>query len=83
MNKYLIEVKLPAAGLVYDLLVPDTMQIGTLTALAASALSRLSGGIYIPSGSSVLCCQKTGAQYDVNARVYETDIRNGSKLFLY
>lgn len=83
MSKVLIEVKLPAAGLCYDLFVPDSMQIGTLTALAASVFSRLSGGVYTAGGQAVLCEQKTGRQYDVNARVYETDIRNGTKLLLY
>lgn len=83
MNRLLIEVTLPAAGLSYDLLVPDTMQIGTLTHLAASAFSRLSGGTYSASGSAVLCRQRTGEQYDVNARICETDICNGTKLFLY
>lgn len=83
MNKVLIEVKLPAAGMSYDIFVPDSMQVGTLTALVASAFSRLSGGVYIAGENAVLCEQKTGVQYNVNARIYETDIRNGTKLLLY
>jgi len=83
MNKVLIEVKLPAADLVYDLFVPESMQIGMLTMLVSSAFARLSNGVYAPSGQAVLCDQKTGMEYDVNAQVRDTDIRNGSKLFLY
>ena len=83
MNKVLVEVKLPAAGLAYDVFVPDSMQIGALTRLAATVFSRLSGGVYTAGDNTVLCDQKTGTQYDVNARIYETDIRNGTKLLLY
>ena len=83
MNKILVEVKLPAAGLSYDMFVPDSMQIGTLTMLAASVLSRLSGGAYIVGEHAVLCEQKTGAQFNPDARIFETNIRNGTKLLLY
>lgn len=83
MNKVLIEVKLPAAELSYDIFVPDSMQIGTLTALTAAVFSRLSGGVYTAGEQAVLCEQRTGEQYDVNARIFETDIRNGTKLLLY
>lgn len=83
MNKVLIEVRLPAAELSYDMFVPDSMQIGTLTALAASVFSRLSGGVYTAGEQAVLCEQKTGREFDVNARIFETDIRNGTKLLLY
>ncbi len=83
MNKVLIEVTLPAAGLSYDIFVPDSMQIGTLTMLTASVFSRLSGGVYTVGEQAVLCSRKTGEQYDINARLFETDIRNGTKLLLY
>lgn len=83
MNKVLIEVKLPVADMAYDLFVPDSMQVGTMTQLVASAFSKLSNGVYMPSECSVLCNQETGKEYDLNARVYETDIHNGTKLFLY
>lgn len=83
MNKVLIEVTLPAAGMSYDIFVPDSMQIGTLTMLTASVFSRLSGGTYTVGEQAVLCSRKTGEPYDANARLFETDIRNGTKLLLY
>ena len=83
MEKYLIEVRLPAAGIVYDLFVPDTMQVGTMTQLVASVFAHLSDGVYAASQTSLLCEQKTGKEYDVNAKIRDTDIRNGTKLFLY
>lgn len=83
MNKVLVEVKLPAAGLSYDIFVPDSMQVGTLTQLAGAVFANLSGGVYAAGANAVLCHQKTGVQYDANARLYETDIRNGTKLLLF
>lgn len=83
MKKILIEVKLPAAGLTYDLSIPDSMQVGMLTQLTASVFAKLSNGVYMATSDSILCEQQTGKLYDVNARIYETDIRNGTKLFLF
>lgn len=83
MNKVIIEVKLPAAGISYDLSVPNTMQIGQMTKLIASAFTKLSNGFYMATDESIVCNQVTGQEYDVNARVCETDIQNGTKLFLF
>lgn len=83
MNKVLIEVKLPSAGISYDLSIPDSMQIGTMTQLIASVFTKLSNGAYMASPESIVCEQKTGEEYDANVRVCETNIRNGTKLFLF
>ncbi len=83
MKKYLVEVKLPAADLSYDMFIPDSMQIGTLTQLVASAFTKLSNGTYQASVQSILCRQETGKEYDPNLRVRDTEIRNGTKLFLF
>ena len=82
MEKILIEIKLPAADMTYDVFVPNTMQIGMLTKLAASVFAGLSNGTYIPSVYSTLCEQETGKIYDSDIRVANTDIHHGTKLFL-
>lgn len=82
MNKLLIEVTLPAAELTYDLFVPDTMQVGVLTQLVSSVFAELSDGQYT-AGHGVLCEQETGCQYDAQARLFETNIRNGTGLLLF
>lgn len=83
MEKILVEIKVPAANIVYDIFVPESMQVGTMTQLVASAFSKLSDGVYGMTKDSVLCNQLTGRIYDSNLRIYETEIRNGTKLFLY
>ena len=83
MVKYLIEIDLPAAGIKYDLLVPELMQVGTLTNLAASVFSKLSKGMYTASPYSVLCERESGKQFDRTLRLRDTAVRNGSRLILY
>ena len=83
MEKYLIEIALPAAGIKYDMLVPELMQVGTLTSLAASVLSKLSKGMYTASPYSVLCERGSGMQFDRTLRLRDTPIRNGTRLILY
>ena len=83
MEKLLIEVSLPAADLVYDLFVPDSMQVGTLTELTASVFAKISEGDYLPLNHKVLCEKTTGKTYNDNDRIRDTDIRNGTKLILY
>lgn len=81
--KYLIEVSVPASGLVHDLFVPDTMQVGTLTLLSANVFAQLSGGLYVASESAILCEKKTGCVFDADKRIRDTAIRNGTRLVLY
>lgn len=83
MTHALIEVKLPASLISYDLSIPVAMQIGECTKLIASAMETLSKGTYTASPESTLCNQITGEIYNPNARVYETNIRNGTKLYLF
>lgn len=83
VDKILIEIQLPAANISYDIFAPETMQIGTMTRLAASAFSRLSNGVYGCKEDSVLCDQLTGKIYEPDKRINETDIHNGTKLYLF
>ena len=83
MEKVLIEITLPAANLKYDLFVPDQMQVGTLTELAASVFSKLSNGMYIASPLAILCEKDSGKQFDPSHRIRDTDIRNGTRLILF
>ena len=81
--KVLIEVSLPAAGLTYDLFVPETMQVGTLTQLTAAVFAQLSDGLYVSSHSPVLCEKESGQEFDAAARIRDTTIQNGTKMVLY
>lgn len=83
MNKLLLEVSLPAADISYDLSVPDDMKLGTFSVLVATAFTKLSNGLYRAGENVVLCDQKTGKEYDLNLRIHEADIKNGTKFFLY
>lgn len=80
--KYLIEVRLPAGDLTYDMFVSASMQIGTITQLASQAFTMLSSGVYQGNENTLLCEQTTGQIYDCNKRVCETNIKNGTKVFI-
>lgn len=82
MKKILVEIKNPAAGITYDVFVPVVMQVGTLTNLAATAFTKLSGGVYTIGNDAVLCEQETGRIFDPDKRIFESDIANGTRFFL-
>ena len=83
MNKILVEITSPAAGLTYDMFVPDTLQIGEMIPLISDVFSQTSGGTYSTTEPSVLCDYKTGFAFDLNKTVKEANITNGSKLIIF
>ena len=81
MEKYIVEIKVPAAELCYDISVPETMQIGTMTELVCNAMTKLANGTFIAK-NAVSCEKNNGQPYHLDKHVYETDIRNGTRLYL-
>ena len=83
MNKILVEITSPAAGLTYDMFVPDSLQIGEMIPLVSNIFSQTSGGTYSATQPNILCDYITGVVYDLNKTVKEANITNGSKLILF
>ena len=82
MNKYLVDVHLPAAGKHYDAYLPSGKQIGEATQLLVRIAESLSGGNYKGTADSVLLNAISGEPYNRNLTVYDAGIRNSSKLIL-
>lgn len=82
MNKILVEFHIPAAGLAFDAYLPVHMYIGEVLPLLAAAAQELSLGAYITSGEEVLCDMESGVCFDVNRRIRDSGLKNGSKLFI-
>jgi hypothetical protein len=82
MNKLLIELFLPAAGVAYDVRIPMNSRIGEIIPLLESCMSELADGYFVPNGDSVLCERTTGVILDVNKTPNEMGIINGAKLML-
>ena len=82
MNKILVEIFLPAANRSFDVYVPLESKMSEVTLLVSSLLSELSDGKYKATDDAVLCDAKTGIIFNMNMRVFELGIKNGSKLML-
>lgn len=83
MIEYVVQITLLAENLTYDFYVPESMQIGVLSQLCGQAFSQLTNNRYIPAQQPILYDQSAGTVLDPNLIVYQTDVRNGSKLLLY
>lgn len=82
MDELLVEVYLPAAGKTYDVEIPYTAKLSTVTNLIANALEELSEGQYINDGKAILTNRDTGDIFNINLSAYELGLINGSRLIL-
>lgn len=82
MDKVLVEILVPAAEKSFDVFIPQTSKMSEIVALTSKALSELSNGKFKPDSTSIICDAKTGHIFNINASIYELEIKNGSKLML-
>ena len=81
-NKILSELEIPLIERKYDLFVPVNKKVGTIKKLIEQALVDLSDGSYVIAEDTNLYSKETGAVYDVNKTVRDTDLKNGSRVIL-
>lgn len=82
MNKIMIELYLPAAGVSYDVRISGESRIGEIIPLLEACMAELAEGYFVPKADSLLCDRKTGVVLNVNLTVNEMGILNGTKLML-
>lgn len=82
MTKYLVDVFLPASGEHYDAYLPAGKMIGEVTSLLVSIVESLSDGNYMGTADTVLINAVNGEIFNRNITVYDSGIRNSSKLIL-
>ena len=82
MIKYIVEVYIPAAQKKYDMRIPASSKMGEINPLVAGLASELSGGLYKPTGNSILINAENGEMYNVNMTAAEQGISNGTQLIL-
>ena len=83
MKKILIEIASPAAGLTYDMFVPDTLQIGELARLVCEVFRKMSDGMYNGSEPPMLCTAADGNVLEPSGTVKSSGIGNGARLILF
>lgn len=82
MDKYLIELFVPAANKTYDVFIPKNIQIFEIITLIAYQVENLSEGQFKKSPDTILCFRDTGSIIDMNRLVSELNIKNGTRLLL-
>ena len=81
-NKILVELDIPLIEKSYDLYIPINKTIGTVKKLIEDALVEITEGAYIAKQETNFYSKETGQIYDVNHKVRETDLKNGSRIIL-
>jgi len=81
-EKILVEVYVPAARATFDVFVPVTLRVHEATKLIAAMLNGLTEGKLVTDQNSALCERQSGKMLNINMRVSELGMMNGSKLML-
>lgn len=81
-NKIMLEVYVPLIEKEYDIFVPVNKSIGVLKKIIEKGITNLSDNGYKVVEDSNLYSKDTGNMYDVNAKLMDTDLKNGSRIIL-
>ena len=81
-NKVLIRLIVPDIDEKYDVYLPLNKKIGKVIELLNKSVAEMSDGEYLGSTKTCLYNRYTGARYDFNSRVCDTDIKNNTILIL-
>lgn len=81
MNKVHVILYVPQIDEKYEIFLPISKQIGSITKLLTKSINELSDGSF-PIKDSLLYDRETGNMYDLNTTIKESNIRNGSEIIL-
>ena len=82
MNKYLVDVYLPALGKHLDVFLPANKLIGETIPLLADIAVSLSGNSFEKTDDTILINAANGKIYNFDVTVFDSGIRNSTKLIL-
>ena len=80
--KILVSVYVPAISQKYDILIPETLRIKSVTSLIANAVENLSHYRYVSSGEECLCSTEKNILLRQSATLKQYGIRNGDHLIM-
>ncbi|MCI8346779.1 MAG: hypothetical protein HFJ12_02380 [Bacilli bacterium] len=81
-NKILLEVFIPIIEEEYDVFVPVNKTMGTIKKIIERGIIDLSDNGYMVKEDTNLYSKETGDIYNVNLKLIETDLKNGSQVIL-
>lgn len=82
MNKYLVDIYLPACGKRYDVYLPAGIKVGEATNLLINMMESLSKNNFKGTKNTVLINADNGNLFDCNVTVHDAGVRNSSRLIL-
>lgn len=81
-NKVLVTINVPSLEKSFDIFVPVNRRVHSVISLVKKSLFDISGHAFNMESTYTLYNAVTGAPYDMNALIRDTDIRNNTSLIL-
>lgn len=82
MNEVLVKLYVPTIDQQYDIWLPINKKIDTIITLLVKAVNEFTKGYYNPGKMPYLYDKVTTNAFDINLRVIDTEIRNGTELIM-
>ncbi len=81
-NKVLIKLNIPEIDKTYNFFIPVNERVYVIEKLLANIVGNISNGNFSSTSEYVLINSNTGRIYEQNEIIIDTDIRNGTELYL-
>lgn len=81
-DEVLVKLYIPTIEEQYDIWIPINKKIYTVIELLVKAVKELTKGYYKPSKLPYLYDKATAKVFDINSKVIDTDIKNGTELIM-
>ena len=82
MNQVLVNVYVPSIQQSFDVFVPVTVPVITVSELVKKAVSELTEKRFPVETDAFLCMRDSGEVLDINKSIYEQGVVTGSRLML-
>jgi hypothetical protein len=82
MTKVLVEVSIPAASVVVDVLIPYECPLYFVSELLKSLFENAASRGFQPDATTLLCLAETGDILDLGKSAEDSGIKNASRLML-
>lgn len=82
MEKYLIEVYVPAGGITYDIFIPCELKLSEVKNLIVKMVNELMDSVAVFGENALLCYADSGKVINETLTVQKSLIQHGTKLIL-
>ncbi len=82
MDRILVKLYVPMLEEIYDVWLPSTKRIYNIIILLVKAINELNNNCYKPNQIPLLYDKLTAEVYDINLKLKDTNIGNGTELIL-